>query len=365
MTGMRPSKSGHREVTKPMFDVVELLEPTYEDWWTWLPQIGVRKVVGLLDQGEQKARWLKSSGPGSMEWIGAPQTAPAEGSRCWEYEGLRSLKARYADRGLELVAIEDTPPMDLVRLNRPGRDEQIEWILQMVRAMGALEIPILCYNWMAQRGWARTNFDIAIEGGALVSGFDINDALRVLVDIPDDLGTAEELWAGLQYFIDAVVPVAEQCGVSIAMHPDDPPMPNVVGLPRIMYEVASYDRLLGMSSSPSNGVTLCQGNFALMSEPLPEVITRFGSAIKFVHLRDVRGTRESFVETLHGAGPTNLAECIDAYYQVGFSGIMRADHVPTLAGESNDRPGYAALGRLHAIGYIQGLREASYGKSDA
>jgi mannonate dehydratase len=345
-----------------VFDVVELLEPTREDWWAWLPQIGVRRVVGLLPEGEQKTRWLSSSGSGSMDWRGAPQTAPERGSRCWEFEGLRSLKRRYAESGLDLVALEDTPPMDLIRLNRPGRDEQLEWILDMIRAMGELDIRVLCYNWMAQRGWARTRFDVAIEGGALVSAFDVAEADHVLVDLPADPGSAEELWAGLAYFLDAVLPVAEESGVSLAMHPDDPPLPTVVGLPRIMYELQSYYRLLALSQSPANGVTLCQGNFALMTDRLPDVIDHLGSAIKFVHLRDVRGTRESFVETLHGAGPTNLAECMDAYYRAGFSGIMRPDHVPTLAGESNDRPGYAALGRLHAIGYIQGLREASYGK---
>ena len=113
------------------------------------------------------------------------------------------------------------------------------------------------------------------------------------------------------------------------------------------------------------GITLCQGNFALMTDDLPRVIRHFGAQRKifFVHLRDVRGTAERFVETFHDDGQTDMLACLRAYADAGFDGVARPDHVPTLEGERNDSPGYQALGRLFAIGYLKGLHEAVYGKN--
>ncbi len=132
------------------------------------------------------------------------------------------------------------------------------------------------------------------------------------------------------------------------------------GLGRIMRSVEAFHRVLGIVESEANGITLCQGNFALMTEDLPATIRELGGAgaINFVHFRDVRGTPEHFVETFHDDGPTDMLECLRAYADIGYDGVLRPDHVPTLHGESNDKPGYAVLGRLFAVGYIRGLSEA-------
>jgi mannonate dehydratase len=129
-----------------------------------------------------------------------------------------------------------------------------------------------------------------------------------------------------------------------------------------MRSVENYQRLLDLVPSPVNGITLCQGNFTLMTDNLPDVIRHFGRQGKvfFVHFRDVRGTAAKFEETWHDDGQTNLLECMRAYREVGFEGVLRPDHVPTVEGDSNDRPGYSSFGRLYAIGYIRGLREAVY-----
>jgi len=147
--------------------------------------------------------------------------------------------------------------------------------------------------------------------------------------------TEEQLWDNLQYFLDRVVPVAEEAGVKLAMHPDDPPLSPIRGLGRIMRSVENYQRLLDMAPSPVNGIALCQGNFALMTDDLPGVIRHFGAQGKifFVHLR---------------------------YRDIGYDGVCRPDHVPTMEGDRNDRPGYSSIGRLFAIGYLKGLREAVY-----
>jgi mannonate dehydratase len=245
--------------------------------------------------------------------------------------------------------------MDKIRLGLPGRDEQIQWWIDMIDAAGHLGIGTLCYNWMAIRGWVRTNDAISDRGGALVTGYD-HRYMQSLGDVvePGEF-TENQLWDGLSYFLNAVIPHAEAAGLVLGMHPDDPPLPVIRGIPRIMRSVENYDRLLSLSNSPANGITFCQGNFALMTPDLPRLIERWGPRIKFVHLRDVSGTVEEFQETFHDAGPTDLGACVQAYINAGVSGILRPDHVPTLAGEDNSTPGYGVLGRLHAIGYIQGL----------
>ncbi len=120
------------------------------------------------------------------------------------------------------------------------------------------------------------------------------------------------MWDNLQYFLEKIIPVAERAGVKLAMHPDDPPLSPIRGLGRIMRSVENFQRLIDLVPSPVNGITLCQGNFALMTDDLPGVIRQFGKQGKifFVHLRDVRGTPEKFEETFHDDGQTDLLACL-------------------------------------------------------
>lgn len=340
--------------------IVELLEARPEAWWPVLPQIGVTGAVGLLEDGEQIRRWLKPRPGDPLGWIECDQTAPPRGERAWERSALRRLQETFADNGLELVALEDTPPMDLIRLGLPGRDEQISWWIDMIDAAREVGVTTICYNWMALRGWVRTHSALLDRGGAHVSGYD-QAYMEVLGPVVEPgRYTRDDLWEGLEYFLGAVLPHAERAGIVLCMHPDDPPVSEIRGIPRIMGSVEGYDRLLALSPSRSNGVTFCQGNFALMADDLPSLIRRWGDRIKYVHLRDVAGDVTSFRETFHDAGPTDLFACMQAYASFGFDGPLRADHVPTLSGEDNDRPGYMVLGRLHAVGYIEGLRDAAY-----
>ncbi len=147
------------------------------------------------------------------------------------------------------------------------------------------------------------------------------------------------------------------------MHPDDPPLSPIRGVGRIMRSLDNYRRLVDMRPSPMNTITLCQGNFTLMTDDLPAAIRDFGDRISFVHFRDVRGTPEKFEETWHDAGKTDMLACMKAYRDIGFDGVLRPDHVPTVEGDSNADAGYSAFGRLYAIGYIRGLREAVYGEA--
>ena len=340
-----------------MIELSEMLAPRVEPLWKLVKQCGVDTVVATLNGGEQDQRMFASvgaNGKGMRENADIP----------WSEAAIARDQRMFADHGLTVLAIEDTPPMDKIRLGLDGRDEQIDGVITQLRAMGKLGIPTLCYNWMAISSWSRTSSDTLGRGGARVTSFRASDAEALPPLAREGEVTEDQLWSALKYFLDAVIPEAESAGVRMGMHPDDPPRMMGRNVPHIMRSADAYRRLMAMNSSPSNAITFCQGNFALMDEDVPSLIREFGSRdqIAFVHFRDVVGTPDDFVEVFHDEGQTDLPECMRAYADIDFSGPMRSDHVPTMAGESNDRPAYGTLGRLFAIGYIRGLEQAVFGK---
>ncbi len=278
----------------------------------------------------------------------------------WDLMPLIRMKQRYADSGLELTVIESMPPSNEIKLGTAGRDAEIEVFQQFIRNMGAAGIPVLCYNFMAQFNWFRTSTTTRARGGALVSSYDhslMQDAPLTEAGIVSE----EQLWENLQYFMERIVPVAEQARVKLALHPDDPPITPIRGVSRILTSAAALQRAIDLVPSKYNGITLCQGTLATAGEDIPSVIRHFAKQDKlfFVHFRDVKGTPEKFEETFHDNGKTNMLEAMHTYYEVGFNGPARPDHVPTMEGEDNSNPGYELLGRLYGIGYIRGLMEAA------
>jgi len=156
------------------------------------------------------------------------------------------------------------------------------------------------------------------------------------------------------------VPVAEEAGVKLALHPDDPPISPIRGIGRILTTPDNMMRAIDLVPSPVNGITMCQGTFSTMGADVPPELKRFldRGAIHFVHFRDVKGTPEKFSETFHDLGQTDMYEAMKVYYENGYRGPVRPDHVPTMAGEDNQSPGYQVVGRLYALGYMIGLSEA-------
>ncbi len=281
---------------------------------------------------------------------------------------LKLARDRIASFGMRLSVVEGYLPIENIKLGCDDGSE-LEALKTLVRRMSDLEIHLLCYNFMAGTDWLRTRLDAPERGGARVTAFNLAEAEQAVLlgyrpASPrfDELArrlTPEVLWASLERFLIQLLPVAEKCGVTLAMHPDDPPLPSLLGKPRIMHNVEGFERLMQLAPSPSNAICFCQGTFAAMNVDIPGTIRRLGRHIRYVHFRDVRGTPESFVETFHDNGPTDMVAAMRALREVGFSGPLRPDHVPQLAGEEDGEPGYTMLGRLFAYGYIRGLMQAT------
>ena len=277
----------------------------------------------------------------------------------WNLEPLRQIQRELAEAGLNLYGLEgDQFDMSRIKLGLPGREEDLNRFCQMVENMGRLGIPLLCYNFMAQIGWFRSKADVAARGGALVSRFDVSELPSGLTEAGQV--SSEQIWENFRTFIQRVMPVAEANHVQMALHPDDPPLPSLRGVGRIFGSVEAFEKAFALAPSPCNGVTFCRANFKLMGADLADCVRRFGKAQRlfFVHLRDVRGTAERFEEVFHDEAAAELMETLRECHSVGFTGPLRCDHVPTLAGEANAQPGYGTLGRLFANGYIVGLMDA-------
>lgn len=282
-----------------------------------------------------------------------------EDQQPWSLKGLRGWQETYESIGVELAVIEGRPEMEKIKLALPGRDEEIDVVCRMLRNMGELGIPVWCSMWMPILGVMRTSRDLLTRGGARVSAFHLEE-IRDQPLTEHGIVTEQEQWENLQYFLEHVVPVAEEAGVKMAMHPDDPPLSPIRGVARIMSTVENYQRLLDLVPSPMNGIGLCQGNFTLMTDDLPGVIRDFGGQgkIHFVHMRDVRGTPDHFQEAFHDDGQTDLVECLRAYRDVGYEGVCRPDHYPKMGDDSYDDD--LRIARLFAVGYLKGIREAVY-----
>lgn len=320
-----------------MIEIAEFIPPSVTPLWKLAKQAGIDYAVG-----------------------GLPTSEMTGAERPWDYRPLAKMKQAYEEGGFTLSVIEARPPLEKTKRGQPGRDEEIGTVCSLLENMGKLGIKVWCYEWMAGFNWVRTSTTTISRGGSLVTSYDHSLAQQMP---PPDTGpiSEEELWVNLKYFLERVMPVAERAGVKMSMHPDDPPISPLRGVGRIMRSVENYQRLVELVPSPMNTITMCQGNFTLMTDDLPGTIRQFGKdKISFVHFRDVKGTPQKFEETWHDMGKTNLLECMKAYRDIGYEGVLRPDHVPTVEGDSNTNAGYSSFGRLYAIGYIRGLRQAVY-----
>ena len=271
-----------------------------------------------------------------------------------DFQALKTVRDRFQEAGFTLYALEgDEFDMSRIKLGLPGRDEDIEKYQKMLINMGKLGLKLLCYNFMVGVGWFRSKNDLLERGGALTSGFDIREINN---DVPLKI-TEEQVWSNYEYFIKAVAPVAAEAGVKLGLHPDDPPRSPLLGYSRVLTSAAAYRRAMSIVDSPSHGITFCQATFRAMGEDVFSLIEEFGPRIFFLHFRDINGNRDCFRETFHDNGPTDMVKLLEWGEKYAPDCLLRPDHTPTMAGESNENVGYTMQGNIFAVGYINGILE--------
>lgn len=274
---------------------------------------------------------------------------------------LLATKRRVESHGLRLTHIERKLPHLKFVHGLPGRDRQIEDFKTLLRNMAEAGMEVLCYNWMPDEDWQRTTATAPERGGAKVTAFDLR---RISQNVTDASGRppvptpAAQLWDNLAYFLERVLPVAEDAKIKLAIHPDDPPLTHYNGQDRIMVTIDALERVTQLAPSPMNGICYCSGSLAPAGIDVVAGLRRLGPKVFFGHFRNVRGTADNFTETWHDNGAIDMVAVMKTYLELGFTGTLRPDHAPSMAGETNETPGYEMLGRLYAAGYMRGLLQA-------
>lgn len=278
---------------------------------------------------------------------------PLTGDDEWSYRELVQLRNRVEDYGLRLNAIENFPIRFYsdVMLAGEKRDEQLDHLKNTVEKMGDAGIPILGYHWGPSGVW-RTSTSRRVRGGARSTGF----TRREIEGQPlthDRAYSEEEIWENYRVFLEEILPVAEEAGVKLALHPNDPPVEEVGGIPFIFRNLESFERAMDMVPSKNHGLELCLGTWSEMGEDVVDVVEHFGrrNEIFYVHFRNVRGSVPEFTETFIDDGDFDPHRVLEALYNVGFSGMVIPDHVPEVIGDTD----WKHRARGHAVGYLQGL----------
>jgi mannonate dehydratase len=302
----------------------------------------------------------------------------------WSACGLDAVASSIDEAGLRFAVVESIPVHEDIKLGRATRDRLIDRWCTSLERVGAVGVPVVCYNFMPVFDWMRTSLAQPMPDGSTTLAYD--DAALRRIDLSRGTGelpgwaaaydatslaalleayadvTPERLWENLEYFLQRVVPVAESAGVKLAMHPDDPPWP-IFGLPRIITDVEALRRLVSLVDRPANGVTFCTGSLgASPANDLPAMIREIGARgrIHFAHCRNVHISGDhAFSETAHpsACGDVRMFEVLRALYETGFAGPMRPDHGRMIWGERG-RPGYGLYDRALGAMYLHGLWEA-------
>jgi mannonate dehydratase len=281
-------------------------------------------------------------------------------------ESIEAAIADYEKGGFEIVGLEgDQFDMSRIKLGLPGRDEDIDRYRTMLENMGACGIRLLCLNFMVGIGWYRTQTSVPVRGGALVTSFDAEEAEAIGLTSAGAL-RSDQIWDNYTYFIRAVAPAAEKAGVKLGLHPDDPPVPALRGISRVLTSADAMAKAITIADSPAVGLTFCQGSFATMGEDVPALVHRFARDIVFIHVRNVRGHATAFSETFPDDGQTDMAAVFQAYRDVGFEGPIRPDHAPAMDGDPRHsgpvagiNVGYEANGMIFTVGFLKGLMQAN------
>jgi mannonate dehydratase len=336
-------------------------------------------------------RWYGDSDPVKLKYIrqipnmrsvvSAVYDVPV--GEVWSRESIAKLKSDVEEAGLIFDIVESVPVHEDIKLGKPTRDKYIENYKENIRRLEEVGVKVICYNFMPVFDWTRTQLDKELEDGstALVyykdqlkkmdpltgelalPGWDSSYKKEDLKALFDDYAkiNKEILWSNLQYFLEAIIPVAEECDVNMAIHPDDPPF-DIFGLPRIITGEANLDRFLKLVDSPNNGLTLCTGSLGCTkSNNIYEMIDKYSSQgrIHFMHVRNVKILDDgSFEESAHFStcGSLDIVRIMKILHDNKFKGYLRPDHGRMIWGETG-RPGYGLYDRALGASYITGIWE--------
>jgi mannonate dehydratase len=286
----------------------------------------------------------------------------------WSVAGLGRLRERVEKFGIKL----DMLPLPLsssfigraenpnIMLGKsPERDREIDAVCTMIRNAAAAGVPAVKYN-LTILGVVRTG-NRPGRGGASYRSFVYDEAKDRDGEPPKESGavSADQMWERITYFLERVVPVAEECKVRLCCHPHDPGMPEgkgYRGVHRVLGSVAGLKKFVGIKESKYHGLNFCQGTVCeMLRDPngeIDEVIRWFGSRGKIfnVHFRNIRGGFLNFQETFPDDGDVDMIRCLRLYKEVGYDGMIMPDHAPIIEGDAR-----AAQAFAFAFGYIQAL----------
>lgn len=337
-------------------------------------------------------RWYGEDDPVSLEYIsqipGMRSVVSAvydvKPGEVWGEDSLKRIKEECERHGLIFDVVESIPVHEDIKLGRNDVDALLEVYCENVRRCAKYGVKCVTYNFMPVFDWTRTQLDKKAKDGSTslvmyweqmkgldplkedihLPGWDASYSqteVRELITAYGELGE-EGLWSNLEKFLKKVVPVAEACGVRMAIHPDDPPYP-IFGLPRIITSEENLDRLLRIVDSPANSLCLCTGSLGCAkSNDIPKMVRKYAKMdrIAFMHIRNVKILEDgSFEERAHlsSCGSLDMYEIVKALAENNYDGYVRPDHGRMIWGEKG-KPGYGLFDRALGAAYINGLFEA-------
>lgn len=337
-------------------------------------------------------RWYGSSDPIPLEYIRqipnmtgivtAVYSVPV--GELWPEKDIETLKQEIEANGMRFEVVESVPVHEDIKLGKLTRTKYIENYKENIRRLAKAGVTTICYNFMPVFDWTRTDLNFINKDGSSSLTLDLKkidslDPLSGDFSLPgwdesyskDELSalftayqsvTPDELWDNLGYFLNEIIPVAEEVGINMAIHPDDPPY-SIFGLPRIITDDAAFQRLFKLNDSPANGATFCTGSLGARNDN--DIYTMLDDYLKqgrvhFMHTRNILLHEDnSFEETAHMSkyGSVDMVKVLAILKRHNYNGYLRPDHGRMIWGE-NGRPGYGLYDRALGASYLNGIWEA-------
>ena len=285
----------------------------------------------------------------------AHEDQPLHGDGEWSFHELISLRNRIEDYGLRLDAIENMPREFYrdIMLGKANRERQIEKVKRTMENIARAGIPIFGYDW-DPTDVLRSSVTYPLRGGAQSMAINLADYKNAPL-LLDRVYSESEMWEYYHYFLEHIIPVVEEVGLKIAVHPTDPPVPEIGGVPRLFRSRENFDKAFKLVESKNHGCEFCLGNWAAMGENIPEVIEYYGKQNKlfYVHFQTISNAlpqplHEVFVDM---PGYYDPIEIMQKLREVGFHGLIIPGHVPRVIGDGQ----WCERSRAMTSGYLKGV----------